>query len=222
MSHNGIVYLLHFDRSYRHARHYIGFTQNLKQRLAEHRAGRAVTRDCRGDRGRDRIPARSCLEGDRHDERRLHWQKNARARLCPICVAQRSHGAAAAPAPTVDLVHELPAQRPRRDPPAGDADRHPGAAAPTREADRKRPRSARAARAARTGVEDVAARRDRLDDRPDRATRTRGAPRGAGRRRERAGVSGPSPPKFRTLAGAWGSGNGPATRAGQDPKGKGT
>ena len=40
MGHNGIVYLLHFERSYRHARHYIGFTQNLEQRLAEHRAGR--------------------------------------------------------------------------------------------------------------------------------------------------------------------------------------
>jgi len=35
-------------------------------------------------------------------------------------------------------------------------------------------------------------------------------------------VGRPSPPKFRTLAGAWGSGNGPATPAGQDPKGKGT
>jgi predicted GIY-YIG superfamily endonuclease len=35
MAHNGIVYLLHFERSYRHARHYIGFTQNLGQRLEE-------------------------------------------------------------------------------------------------------------------------------------------------------------------------------------------
>ena len=33
-------------------------------------------------------------------------------------------------------------------------------------------------------------------------------------------VGGPSPPKVRTLAGAWGSGNGPATRAGQNPKGR--
>jgi len=40
MAHNGIVYLLHFERSYRHARHYIGFTQNLEQRLEQHRAGR--------------------------------------------------------------------------------------------------------------------------------------------------------------------------------------
>ena len=34
MAHNRIVYLLHLERSYRHARHYIGFTQNLEQRLA--------------------------------------------------------------------------------------------------------------------------------------------------------------------------------------------
>jgi hypothetical protein len=34
MAQDGIVYLLHFHRSYRHARHYIGFTQNLDQRLA--------------------------------------------------------------------------------------------------------------------------------------------------------------------------------------------
>ena len=35
MAHNGTVYLLHFERSYRHARHYIGFTQNLEQRNGE-------------------------------------------------------------------------------------------------------------------------------------------------------------------------------------------
>ena len=43
-------------------------------------------------------------EGDRHDERRLHRQKNTRARLCPICVAgDRVAGGQA----TVDLVDEL-------------------------------------------------------------------------------------------------------------------
>ena len=43
-------------------------------------------------------------EGDRHDERRLHRQKNTRARLCPICIA--GERAADAP-PTIDLVDEL-------------------------------------------------------------------------------------------------------------------
>ncbi len=33
------VYLLHFDVPYKHARHYLGFTDNLENRLAEHRKG---------------------------------------------------------------------------------------------------------------------------------------------------------------------------------------
>jgi predicted GIY-YIG superfamily endonuclease len=36
----GVIYLLHFSHSYRHARHYLGYTENLEQRLAQHRAGR--------------------------------------------------------------------------------------------------------------------------------------------------------------------------------------
>ncbi len=40
MAQDGVVYLIHLSRPYRHARHYLGWTQNLEQRLAEHRAGR--------------------------------------------------------------------------------------------------------------------------------------------------------------------------------------
>ena len=216
MAHNGIVYLLHFDRSYRHARHYIGFTQNLEQRLEEHRAGRGSPLVAAAIADGIDFQLAAIWEGDRHDERRLHRQKNTRARLCPLCVASEP----AAGAADGRSRRRALAQRARRDRPAGDADRAPGPAAPTRKADRKRPRPARAARAPRTGVEDVAARRDRLGDRPA------GYPQRALRGARDAGVSahrvgGPSPPKVRTLAGAWGSGNGPATRAGQDPKGKG-
>jgi predicted GIY-YIG superfamily endonuclease len=35
----GLVYLIHLDPAYKHARHYTGWTANLDQRLAEHRAG---------------------------------------------------------------------------------------------------------------------------------------------------------------------------------------
>jgi predicted GIY-YIG superfamily endonuclease len=38
----GTVYLLHFERPYRHARHYCGWTTNLPDRLAEHGAGRGA------------------------------------------------------------------------------------------------------------------------------------------------------------------------------------
>jgi hypothetical protein len=33
-------YLLHFERPYRHARHYPGWSADLEARLADHRAGR--------------------------------------------------------------------------------------------------------------------------------------------------------------------------------------
>jgi predicted GIY-YIG superfamily endonuclease len=38
----GTIYLLHFDRPYQHARHYLGWTDNLEHRLAEHTAGRGA------------------------------------------------------------------------------------------------------------------------------------------------------------------------------------
>ena len=107
MAHNGIVYLLHFDRSYRHARHYIGFTQNLEQRLAEHRAGRGSPLIAATIADGIDFQLAAVWKGDRHDERRLHRQKNTRARLCPICAAINHTAAAAAGAPTVDLVDEL-------------------------------------------------------------------------------------------------------------------
>ena len=36
------VYLLHFDQPYKHARHYLGQSENVKRRLAEHEAGRGA------------------------------------------------------------------------------------------------------------------------------------------------------------------------------------
>src|SRR5262245_27533792 len=34
-----IVYLIHFNKAYRHARHYIGFTTNLDKRITDHLCG---------------------------------------------------------------------------------------------------------------------------------------------------------------------------------------
>jgi hypothetical protein len=41
-SRRGTVYLLHFERPYRHARHYLGFAEDLERRLELHRAGRGA------------------------------------------------------------------------------------------------------------------------------------------------------------------------------------
>jgi predicted GIY-YIG superfamily endonuclease len=34
-----VIYLIHFDRPYKHAQHYLGSTENLEERLARHRSG---------------------------------------------------------------------------------------------------------------------------------------------------------------------------------------
>ena len=218
MAHNGIVYLLHFDRSYRHARHYIGFTQNLEQRLEEHRAGRGSPLIAAAIADGIDFQLAAIWEGDRHDERRLHRQKNTRARLCPICVASER---AAATEPTVDLVDELLLSVLAAIP-------QPATLTALQAQLRRRGKRIGSIH----GRLEVLALRGRVSKTwllgeiawaivtpasPMAAAERVGVARDAGVRRR---VGGPSPPKVRTLAGAWGSGNGPATRAGHDPKGK--
>src|SRR5215475_673104 len=82
----GIVYLLHFDRPYQHARHYTGWSEDLPKRLAEHAEGRgarltAVVRAA----GIGWQLARTWT-ADRCFERRLKRRHGA-ARYCPICLA---------------------------------------------------------------------------------------------------------------------------------------
>lgn len=80
----GAVYLIHFERPYHHARHYLGWTDNIAKRMREHANGqgsplmRAVTLA--------RIPWRVVYteEGSRDLEKRYKSQKNA-SRLCPLC-----------------------------------------------------------------------------------------------------------------------------------------
>jgi predicted GIY-YIG superfamily endonuclease len=80
----GVIYLLHFDRPYRHARHYCGWTTNLPERLARHATGR-------GARLLEVVPAdgigwqlaRTWI-GDRRRERVIKKQGGL-SRSCPIC-----------------------------------------------------------------------------------------------------------------------------------------
>ena len=83
----GTVYLLHFDRPYRHARHYVGWTrssESLKARLAQHAAGEgarllAVVRAA----GIGWQLARM-WPGSRTRERQIKRQ-GGHARKCPLC-----------------------------------------------------------------------------------------------------------------------------------------
>ncbi|NUW30739.1 hypothetical protein HTZ77_04785 [Nonomuraea sp. SMC257] len=85
MSTGGTVYLLHFDRPYKHARHYIGWTSgDLSRRLRQHRNGtgarlmQVITKE-----GIDFVVAR-IWDGGRNLERSLKNRGGA-SRSCPLC-----------------------------------------------------------------------------------------------------------------------------------------
>ena len=81
------VYLLHFERPYRHARHYLGYAKNVDERLRAHRVGAgARLMEVVTEAGIGFTLART-WRGDRKLERRLKNQHNA-PRLCPVCRAQ--------------------------------------------------------------------------------------------------------------------------------------
>jgi predicted GIY-YIG superfamily endonuclease len=81
----GTVYLLHFDRPYRHARHYTGWAADLDTRLAEHAAGRgARLLQVVKDAGIGWTLARTWTGATRATERRLKRTGGA-SRYCPRC-----------------------------------------------------------------------------------------------------------------------------------------
>ena len=84
----GTVYLLHFDRPYRHARHYLGWALHLEDRLKKHgtpegaRLMEVVAEDHIGW-----VVAR-LWSGSRELEVQLK-RRHSGVRLCPICIQQR-------------------------------------------------------------------------------------------------------------------------------------
>ena len=80
----GKVYLIHFDKPLYHARHYVGFSEDLPGRIHKHRNGqgaafmRAISKE-----GINWHVSR-IWDGDRTFERVLKNQHNA-SHLCPTC-----------------------------------------------------------------------------------------------------------------------------------------
>jgi predicted GIY-YIG superfamily endonuclease len=82
---SGLVYLVHFEKRYRHAGHYVGFTDDLTRRMDEHRAGA-------GSRLLAAVTAANVAfnvaftwsGASRAFERKVHACKNT-PRLCPVC-----------------------------------------------------------------------------------------------------------------------------------------
>ncbi len=82
-----MVYLLHFNAPFKHARHYIGYCgeNGLDNRLKEHRTGQgarliAVIEDA----GIDFVLARTWPRAGRDEERRLKKYHKG-SQHCPLC-----------------------------------------------------------------------------------------------------------------------------------------
>ena len=84
----GTVYLVHFDSPYYHARHYMGFTDDLSKRMDRHRSGdgsrllRALKEANIG------YTVVRTWKGDRSLERRLKKRKNSPS-FCPVCRGEK-------------------------------------------------------------------------------------------------------------------------------------
>lgn len=80
-----MVYLLHFNKKFHHAQHYIGFTDNLNDRIKRHEAGDGAKIIAAIIRNKITFfVARIWPDGDRKFERKLKRFKKAK-RFCPAC-----------------------------------------------------------------------------------------------------------------------------------------
>lgn len=80
-----VVYLIHFEKPLHHAQHYMGFTEDLKQRLTQHAMGKgARLMEVIAEHGIEWKLARTWENGSRTMERQLKNQHNAPL-LCPEC-----------------------------------------------------------------------------------------------------------------------------------------
>jgi predicted GIY-YIG superfamily endonuclease len=78
------VYLLHFERRYQHAGHYLGSTTDLDARLAQHRAGQGARLLAVIQAAGISWQLVRTWPGGRARERQLKAQ-GGRSRLCPLC-----------------------------------------------------------------------------------------------------------------------------------------
>ncbi len=81
------VYLIHFTEKFHHARHYVGYTDDLARRITEHQRERLHLFGAINKAGIPWLVARVWQDGDRALERKLkNWKGSAQ--FCPVCRAE--------------------------------------------------------------------------------------------------------------------------------------
>jgi predicted GIY-YIG superfamily endonuclease len=89
MKRASVVYLIHFNRPYKHARHYLGFSTNLDKRITDHLAGMGARLLEVVTEARIEWKLVRTWPGDRQLERRLKNRKDA-PHICPICAGEKA------------------------------------------------------------------------------------------------------------------------------------
>lgn len=79
-----MVYLIHFNTPYKHAKHYLGSADNLEERLDRHQKGNGARLMQVITEADITWRLARTWPGGRPEERRLKQQKNS-PRMCPIC-----------------------------------------------------------------------------------------------------------------------------------------
>ena len=82
-----MIYVLHIEPPYKHAAHYIGFTENgdVEQRIAKHLQGKASPLIKAAIEHGHKVELALVLEGDRALERRLKRRGGHGHSICPRC-----------------------------------------------------------------------------------------------------------------------------------------
>jgi predicted GIY-YIG superfamily endonuclease len=87
----GGVYLIHFDRRYKHAGHYVGYANNIEGRVAHHRRGSGANlMRVVNEAGITWSVARVWEGASRTFERRC--KNRAATMLCPVCSGDKAYG----------------------------------------------------------------------------------------------------------------------------------
>lgn len=87
----GTIYLLHFDRPFGHAKHYLGWAenQNWSERIEQHRSGQgSKLMSYVIGAGIGFVVAKLWDNKTRHDERR--WKARGKGQICPICLKAKA------------------------------------------------------------------------------------------------------------------------------------
>ncbi len=82
------VYLIHLDHALKHAKHYLGFSEDVQERVQQHRNGRGATFMKAISKEGITWHVSRIWDGDRTIERLLKDQHNA-SHLCPTCRQER-------------------------------------------------------------------------------------------------------------------------------------